>query len=423
MEIQNVIARQVFDSRGNPTVEAEIKTKNSTYSAIVASGASTGSKEALELRDNEKAFMGKGVKKAVFNVNHIIAPKLKGRNVSEQGEIDKIMIEVDATPNKSSLGANATSAVSMAAARAGAAEKNISLYQHIADLAGNRKFTMPVPQFNIINGGRHAGLENDIQEHMVMPVGAKNYSQALQMGTEIYHTLKKMLKGKFGAQGILIADEGGFVPSIKDADKRLNLLQSAIDKAGYSKEVRLALDCAASEFYSKGTYTIAGKKYSAAELVDFYAELVERFNIFSIEDGMDEEDWDGWKLLTEKLGGKIQIVGDDLLVTNPALIKDGIRKKACNSLLLKINQIGTLTESIESAKLAFESGWSVVVSHRSAETEDSFIADLVVGIGAQQCKFGAPARSDRNSKYNRLLRIEDLLQKDSFAPYFGENCR
>jgi len=377
--------------------------------AIVPSGASTGKHEALELRDKEKRYGGKGVLKAVNNANNIIAPKLVGDDCVNQKAVDEVMLELDGTENKTKLGANATLAVSMAVCKAAAHYLKVPLFEYIGSLANRKANVLPIPQLNVINGGRHAGVDNDIQEHMVMPLGAKNFNEALRMGVETYHELKKILKERFGATGTLLGDEGGFAPKIDNVGDRLEIITKAIAKAGYSKEISLALDCAASEFFYKDHYKIQDKKYSSGELVDFYSDLVNKFDIISIEDGMAEDDWEGWKEMTKKLGDKIQIVGDDLLVTNLNRINKAVHSKACNSLLLKVNQIGTVTEAIDAAKIAFNNRWTVVVSHRSGETEDSFIADLVVGLSAGQSKFGAPARSERNAKYNQLLRIEEEL--------------
>lgn len=417
MKIDFIKGRQVFDSRGNPTVEAEVRAGKITEKAIVASGASTGSNEAIELRDKGKAFSGKGVLKAVENINKKIFPKLKGMNPEEQKEIDNTLIELDGTENKSVLGANAVVSVSMAVARLGAKAKEIPLYEHLGELAGNKKFVLPVPQMNVLNGGKHAGLENDIQERMIFPSKAKTFSHAMQMSTEIYHELKALMKKKFGDLAGLIGDEGGFVARIQSEEEKLELILKAIDETGYSREVDLAIDCASSEFYKNKKYFLGNKSFSAGDLIDFYSDLSGTFRIKSIEDGMAENDWSGWNQLTSKLGKKIQIVGDDLLVTNIKFIEKAVKEKSCNSLLLKVNQIGSVTESIESAQLAFKNNWSVVVSHRSGETEDSFIADLAVGLGCGQSKFGAPARSDRNSKYNQLLRIEEELNEKGKAVY------
>jgi len=419
-EIKKVQARQVLDSRGNPTVEAEVFTAKGVFLAMVPSGASTGAKEAMELRDEGKAFLGKAVMKAVNNVNSLIAKKVAGIDCTKQSEIDNAMIKLDGTENKGKLGANAILAVSMAACRAGAAEECMLLHEYIAKLSKNKGITLPVPQMNVMNGGKHAGLEEDIQEQMIAAVGAKSYCEALQASVETYHALKKILKKKFGAQGTLIGDEGGFVPKVNSVQERLDFINQAIQEAGYADIMRLAIDSAASEFFADGKYRLYGKEYSSAELVDFYSDLAGTYsNIYSLEDGMAEDDWQGWKMLTEKIGKKVQIVGDDLLVTNPKMIRKAIEGKNCNALLLKVNQIGTITESIEAASLSRKAGWGTVVSHRSGETEDSFIADFCVGIDAGQSKLGAPARSERNAKYNQLLRIEEALGKK--AVYAGKS--
>ena len=415
-KIKGVKAREVLDSRGNPTVEAEVFTKELSARAIVASGASTGIYEALELRDNEKRYGGKGVLKAVSNINDAIAKKITGMDCREQKVIDNSIIELDKTKNKSLLGANSTTAVSMAVCRLGALCSNKSLFRYIGDIFNSKATTLPVPQFNVINGGAHAGIDNDIQEHMIVPVGAKSFNEALRMGAETYHTLKKMLKEKFGASAILLGDEGGFVPSLNSVEERLELISKAIKNAGYEKEIKLALDCAASEFFRDEKYVVIKKRYSSAELIDFYKEIVEKYKIISIEDGMAENDWDGWKNMTKRLGSKIQIVGDDLLVTNPGKIKKAVEEKEVNSVLIKVNQVGTISETFDAIKLSKDNKLGTVVSHRSGETEDSFIADLAVGVDAGQSKFGAPARSERNCKYNQLLRIEeDLGSKARFG--------
>jgi enolase len=411
-KIKSVKAREVLDSRGNPTVEVDLTTERGLFRAMVPSGASTGVHEALELRDGDKGrYLGKGVLKAVGNVNKIIAPKVVGLDCTKQAEIDKLMIDLDKTDKKEKLGANAILSVSMAVCKAGAATVGLPLYAYIAKLSGRPGTVLPTPQLNVINGGKHAGSENDIQENMLMPVGAKTFSEGLRMGAECYHTLKKLLKEKYGIHATHLGDEGGFVPPIKEPRERLDIMMKAVEKAGYVKEIALALDPASSEFYykDKDCYMIGEKEYSPAEMVDFYAELVDAYPIFSIEDGMAEDDWDGWALMVKKLGGKIQITGDDLLVTNVARIKEAIAKKAANALLLKVNQIGSITEPIEAAKLSFSQGWGVTVSHRSGETEDAFIADLVVGLATGQIKSGAPARSERLAKYNQLMRIEEEL--------------
>jgi len=409
LRILRVTGRQVLDSRGNPTVEAEVYTVDGVFSAIVPSGASTGEREALELRDGRRMYLGKSVFKAVENIEEVIAPEILGMNVLSQKEIDEKMIELDGTKTKSNLGANAILAVSMAVCRAGAAADNKPLYMHLANLSGRRGDIMPTMQLNVMNGGKHAGLENDIQEQMIMSTGAHSYSEALQIGVEVYHVLKNVLKDKFGHQGILLGDEGGFVPKVFNVEERLDLMMKAIEEAGYLEEISLALDAASSEFYRDEKYNLYDKIYSSGELIDFYSYLGSKYPILSLEDGMAENDWAGWKELTSKLGGKLNIVGDDLLVTNTTYIRKAMKEKSCNALLLKLNQIGTVTESIEAATLSFKNNWQVIVSHRSGETEDAFIADLAVGLDAGQSKFGGLARSDRNSKYNQLLRIEDTL--------------
>lgn len=416
--IKEVSAVEVLDSRGNPTVKAVVKTDSCITAAIVPSGASTGKHEAIELRDKNKRYQGKGVRKAVSNVNKKIEPLLKGKNCIDQKNIDHAMLELDGTPNKSSLGANAILAVSMAVCKAGAVHSKKSLYEHIHQLAKAKKVGLPIPQLNIINSGKHAGVDNDIQEHMILPTNFKSFSEGLRAGVETYHQLKRILKKKFGAQGTLLGDEGGFAPPIKKVEQRLDLVMKAVKEAGYEGKIKLGLDAAASEFFSKKKYTLISKKFSAEELVDFYASLSKKYPIITIEDGMSEDDWEGWQLLNKKLGSKVQLVGDDLLVTNKNRITQAIQKNACNALLLKVNQIGTVTESLESAALATKQKWNVVVSHRSGETEDDFIADLVVGLGASQSKFGAPARSDRNAKYNQLLHIEHELGKKAVFQKF-----
>lgn len=413
-KIRKIVARQVLDSRGNPTVEVGLKTRDCCVRSIVPSGASTGIHEALELRDGDpKKYHGKGVLKAVSNVNKIISKKLLGKDCRKQRETDNILIELDGTSNKSKLGANAMLAASMAVCRAGAECSGLRLYEHIQKLSNSKKLLLPIPQMNVINGGAHAGIENDIQEHLIMPVGFTKFSDALRAGAETYHKLKSILKKKFNARAIALGDEGGFVPPINNVAQRLEVLSGAIKESGYGSKIKIALDCAASEFYDEknGNYIINDKKFNAGELIDFYSDLIKKFPIISIEDGFAQDDWQGWKQFNQELGNKIQIVGDDLLVTNIKRIRKALEEKSCNSLLLKVNQIGTVTESIDAAQVAFKNKWGVVVSHRSGETEDSFIADLAVGIGANQCKFGAPARSERVAKYNQLLRIEEKLGK------------
>lgn len=407
-KIRRVAARAVLDSRGKPTVEAEIETTQGIFSAAVPSGASTGAHEAVELRDGGKKLCGAGVSKAVSNVNKLISKKIIGKNSVEQREIDGLLVEADGTPDKSRLGANALLAVSLAVARAGAAAENKPLYSYLAELS-RRRPVLPVPFLNFINGGKHAGRENDFQEHMIAPLGAKSFSEALWWSAEVFCELKKKIVKKFGYQGGLLADEGGFAPPLSLPEERFDLLLAAIEEAGYGKKIFLAVDCAASEFFFEGSYLTGRKKRSSDEMIDYYSYLASKYPLVLIEDGLAEDDWAGWKHLTRKLGSRLQLVGDDLLTTNPSRIKTAVQGKAANALLLKVNQIGTLSEALEAAQTAFSAGWNVMVSHRSGETEDSFIADLAVGIGAGQTKFGSVARGERTAKYNRLLRIEEQL--------------
>jgi enolase len=417
-EITKIKAREVLDSRGNPTVEVDIVTENGIFRAMTPSGASAGQHEALELRDNDKSrYFGKGTLKAVENVNKIIAPKIVGMNCRHQETIDKIMIKLDGTENKDKFGANAILPVSMAITKAGAADKNIPLYLYIGELFGVIPHKLPVPMCNVINGGKHAGQENSIQEHMLMPTGARSFTQGIRMISESYHHLAKLLKQKFGAGGTLIGDEGGFAPTqITDVNERLDLMLKAVDNAGYNGMMKIAMDPASSEFFYDGTYKIGKKSYSGGELVDFYVDLCNTYPIVSIEDGHAEDDWNSWVEMVKKLGTKIQIVGDDLFVTNTKRIQKGIELNAANSVLIKLNQIGSVTETLNAIKMAHDEGWTAVVSHRSGETEDNFIADLVVGTSAGQIKTGAPARSDRNAKYNQLMRIEEELGEESEYP-------
>ncbi|KAI9027148.1 enolase [Phycomyces nitens] len=431
MAITKVHARQIFDSRGNPTVEVELTTGKGVFRAAVPSGASTGIHEALELRDNVKAdYMGKGVLQAVENVNKVIAPALIEANIDvvDQKAIDDFLLELDGTKNKSKLGANAILGVSLAAAKAGAGEKNVPLYVHLADLAGSKKpFVLPVPAFNVINGGSHAGNKLAMQEFMILPTGAKSFSEAMKIGSEVYHHLKNVIKAKYGQDATNVGDEGGFAPNIQDNQEGLDLLVAAIEKAGYTGKVKIGMDCAASEFYKEGKYDLDFKNpnsdpaayLTGHELTDLYKSFAEKYPIVSIEDAFDQDDWENWSHL--EASSDYQLVGDDLTVTNPERIKTAVEKKACNALLLKVNQIGTLTESIQAAKDSQAAGWGVMVSHRSGETEDTFIADLVVGLRTGQIKTGAPCRSERLAKYNQLLRIEEELG-DS-AIYAGENFR
>lgn len=410
-KIQDVKAREILDSRGNPTVEAEVLVKKRWFRASVPSGASTGKYEAVELRDGGKRYQGKGVRNAVEGVNFEISGRLIGFAVEQQRNIDDALIHLDDTYTKHVLGANAILAVSLACARAGAAQQGVSLYQYIGQLTKNKPLQLPVPQMNVINGGVHAGLKNDVQEHMLMPVRAGSFSEGLRMGTECYHALRELLKKKFGAHAILVGDEGGFVPPVKSVEERLDLMETAVEHAGYTmkKDIVFALDIAASECFDGKNYEIGNKKYTAPALLDWYKTLCKEYSVFSIEDGFAQDDWGSWINFRKEMGKKTQIVGDDLLVTNPKRVQEAIKKNACNALLLKVNQIGTLTEALDAGLLAQKAGWKVVVSHRSGETEDSFIADLAVGLNAGQCKFGAPCRSERLAKYNQLLRIEESL--------------
>jgi len=433
MSIVSVKAREILDSRGNPTIEVDIHTAKGLFRAAVPSGASTGKFEALELRENDKSrYLGKGVLKAVQNVNEVIAPKIIGKNVTHQEELDKFMIELDATDNKGKLGANAILGVSMAICKAGAAEKGVPLYKHIADLAGNTQLMLPVPAFNVINGGQHAGNKLAMQEFMILPIGAANFREAMRMGCEVYHNLKSVIKEKYGQDATNVGDEGGFAPNIQSGKEGLELLKSAIAKAGYTDKVKIGMDCAASEFCiddKKFIYDLDFKVknndkshvLTDEQLTNLYKEYVNEFPIVSIEDPFDQDDWSAYHKITQALGQNVQIVGDDLLVTNPKRIHTAIEKKACNALLLKVNQIGSVTESIEACRLAQAQGWGVMVSHRSGETEDTFIADLVVGLGTGEIKTGAPCRSERLAKYNQLLRIEEELGEK--ATYAGAKFR
>ncbi len=419
-EIVDIYAREILDSRGNPTVEVEVYLESGVMGrAAVPSGASTGEREALELRDGDKTrYLGKGVLTAVKNVNEVIAEALLGWEASDQTGIDQKLLDMDGTDFKSNLGANALLGVSLAVAKAAAEESGLPLYQY---LGGSNAKELPVPMMNIINGGEHADNNVDIQEFMIMPVGADSFKEALRMGAEIFHALKKVLKDK--GYNTAVGDEGGFAPDLKSNEEALAVIVDAIKAAGYKpgKDVLLALDVAASELYKDGTYILANEaqpKKTAAEIVDFYADLVDRYPIISIEDGMAENDWDGWKLMTEKLGDKIQIVGDDLFVTNTKILKEGIDKGIANSILIKVNQIGTLTETLDAIEMAKRAGYTAVISHRSGETEDTTIADLAVATNAGQIKTGSLCRTDRVCKYNQLLRIEDEL--GDVAQFRGE---
>jgi len=421
--IKDIRAREVLDSRGNPTIEADVTLSTGvTGSACAPSGASTGSREALELRDKDpKRYLGKGVLKAVTNVNQEIRDQLMGRDAHDQEAIDKAMIDLDGTDNKGRLGANAILAVSLAAAKAAAMDKRVPLYSHIASLNGTPAgaMTLPVPMMNIINGGEHADNNVDIQEFMVQPVGAPNFSEALRFGAEIFHSLKSVLKG----QGLntAVGDEGGFAPDLPSNAAALEAIITAVEQSGLQmgRDVRLALDCAASEFYRDGKYCLRGEnaEYDAAQFVDYLAKLSQDYAILSIEDGMDESDWDGWAKLTRKIGDRVQLVGDDLFVTNTQILQRGIDEGIANSILIKFNQIGSLTETLAAIRMARRAGFTAVISHRSGETEDTTIADLAVATGVGQIKTGSLCRSDRVAKYNRLLRIEEEL--GSAARYRG----
>ena len=421
-KIANIKGREVLDSRGNPTVEADVILEDGTLGrACAPSGASTGSREALELRDGDQSrYLGKGVRKAVEAINGQIRDALLGKDSADQRSLDQIMIDLDGTDNKANLGANAILAVSLAAAKAAATSLGKPLYEHIADVNGTSgQFSMPVPMMNILNGGEHADNNVDIQEFMVQPVATKSFAEALRVGAEIFHSLKKVLK----AQGLntAVGDEGGFAPNLPSNEAALAVIQEAVEKAGYKLggDVTLALDCASSEFYKDGQYQLSGegKSFDSEGFADYLAGLCERFPIVSIEDGMDESDWDGWKVLTDKLGSKVQLVGDDLFVTNTRILSEGIEKGVGNSILIKFNQIGSLTETLDAIKMAHDAGYTAVISHRSGETEDTTIADLAVATCAGQIKTGSLCRSDRVAKYNQLLRIEEALEGK--APYRG----
>ncbi len=418
--ISDVYAREILDSRGNPTIEVEVCTESGGFGrAGVPSGASTGAFEAVELRDKDTSrYMGKGVQNAVDNVNNIIAPELIGRDALDQVLIDNLLIELDGTPNKGKLGANAILGVSIACAKAAADTLGLQLHQYLGGVNGK---VFPVPMMNILNGGQHADNNVDIQEFMVMPVGACCFKEALRMGTEVFHSLKGVLKSK--GLSTSVGDEGGFAPNLSSNEEALATIVEAIEKAGYvpGKDIMLALDVAATDLYDPETkiYSLdgEGRKFTQAEIVDFYAALVDKYPIISIEDGMNEEDWEGWKMLTEKLGGRIQLVGDDLFVTNTERLKKGIDMKVANSILIKLNQIGTITETLDAIEMAERAGYTAVISHRSGETDDTTISDLVIAVNAGQIKTGAPSRIDRVAKYNQLLRLEDAL--GSAAQYKG----
>nr|ABU97464.1 enolase [Aleuroglyphus ovatus] len=431
MPIKQIHARQIFDSRGNPTIEVDVTTELGTFRAAVPSGASTGTYEALELRDGDKGqYHGKSVHKAIANINSIIGPQLIAKNfeVTQQREIDAFMIQLDGTDFKSNYGANAILGISTAIAKAGAAKSGLPLYQHLAHLAGNKEVILPVPSFNVINGGQHAGNRMAMQEFMIMPTGATSFAEAMRMGSEVYHHLKAVIKKKYGLDATCVGDEGGFAPNITDTTEALELIQQSIALAGLTGKVEIAMDPAASEMYREGMYDLdfknpqsdKSKWLTPGQLIDLYKHLVAKYPIVSIEDPLNQDDeWENWAKLTKSVN--VQIVGDDLTVTNPKRIKTAIEKKACNGLLLKINQIGTISEAIEAHNMVKAQGWGTMVSHRSGDTEDDFIADLVVGLGPGQIKAGAPCRSERLAKYNQLLRIEEQLGKG--AKYAGKNFR
>jgi len=412
--IEKIFAREVLDSRGNPTIQVDcVLNDGSMGRATVPSGASTGTYEALELRDGEKRYLGKGVLKAVENVNKTIAKEIVGKSPFDQVGIDQLLIKLDGTPNKSKLGANAILGVSLAVMKAASNSLNLPLYRYIG---GANTKTLPVPFMNVINGGVHADNQLDIQEFMIVPLGAPSFKEALRFGAETFHNLKKILKEK--GEVTSVGDEGGFAPQLSSTKEALNILVAAIEKAGYTpgKDIALALDCAASEFYKDGRYYFEGKELDAKGMVDFYEDLINFYPIVSIEDGLAEEDWEGWKILTERLGSKIQLVGDDIFVTNTERIKKGIKMGVANSVLIKLNQIGTVTETLEAINLSHKSSYTTIISHRSGETEDTTIADLAVGAGTGMIKTGSLSRSERIAKYNRLLVIEEELGESAIYP-------
>ena len=412
--IEEVRARQVLDSRGNPTVEVVLLAAGEVGTAIVPSGASTGAHEAVELRDDGDTWSGKGVSTAVANVNGQIAEAIRGRDVTDQEGLDRALIELDGTPNKGRLGANAILGVSLAAAKAAAEGAGASLFRH---LGGDEATTLPVPMLNVINGGAHADNSIDLQEFMLVPAGAESYSEGLRIGVETYHALKKLLAER--GLSTLVGDEGGFAPNLDSSEQAIELILEAAERAGHRERVAIALDPATSEVFSDGVYRFEGRQKSSAEMPGFWAEIVERYPVVSVEDGAAEDDWDSWRALTDRLGNEVQLVGDDLFVTNTARLEEGIERGVANSILVKVNQIGTLTETIEAVRLAHENGYTAVMSHRSGETEDATIADLAVALGTGQIKTGAPARSDRVAKYNQLLRIEEELGDRAVYPGWG----
>jgi enolase len=412
--IEEIRARQVLDSRGNPTVEVVLLAAGEVGTAIVPSGASTGAHEAVELRDGGDTWSGKGVSTAVANVNGEIAEAIRGRDVTDQEGLDRALIELDGTPNKGRLGANAILGVSLAAAKAAAEGVGASLFRH---LGGDEATTLPVPMLNVINGGAHADNSIDLQEFMLVPAGAESYSEGLRIGVETYHALKKLLAER--GLSTLVGDEGGFAPNLDSSEQAIELILEAAERAGHRERVAIALDPATSEVFSDGVYRFEGRQKSSAEMPGFWAEIVERYPVVSIEDGASEDDWDSWRALTDRLGDQVQLVGDDLFVTNSARLEEGIERGVANSILVKVNQIGTLTETIEAVRVAHENGYTAVMSHRSGETEDATIADLAVALGTGQIKTGAPARSDRVAKYNQLLRIEEELSDRAVYPGWG----
>eukprot|EP00903_Cladosiphon_okamuranus_P008128 g7828.t1 len=428
--ISKVVGREIIDSRGNPTVEVDMYTEDGMFRASVPSGASTGVYEACELRDGGSRYNGKGVLDAVKNVNDVLGPMVVGMDPTKQQDLDDAMLKKDGTDNKTNMGANAILGVSLAAAKAGAASKGVPLYQHFADLAGNDKLEMPVPAFNVINGGEHAGNGLAFQEFMILPTGAETFSEAMQIGAEVYHALKSVIKAKYGTDACNVGDEGGFAPNIKNNREGCELLMTAMEKAGHTGKVVIGMDVASSEFHTDdGMYDLDFKnkdstgdeKLTAKALGEYYTKLTEDFPIVSIEDGFDQDDWAGWIEFTGSMKDKVQTVGDDLTVTNIKRIKKAADEGACNALLLKVNQIGSVSESIAAVKLAKENGWGVMTSHRSGETEDNYIADLAVGLCTGQIKTGAPCRSERLAKYNQLLRIEEELGDK--AVFSGKNFR
>jgi enolase len=408
--IYDVRAREILDSRGNPTIEVDVTlTSGAMGRAAVPSGASTGSREALELRDNDKSrYLGKGVTKAVENVMNIIAPRISGMDAADQNALDRYMIELDGTANKSGLGANAMLGVSMAAARAAADAFDMPLYRYIGGLTAR---FLPIPMMNIVNGGAHAANNLDIQEFMIVPVGAPSFVEALRMGAETFHQLKRILKERGAVTAV--GDEGGFAPDFASNEEAMQVILQAVEEAGYQpgRDIGLAIDAAANEFYAEGKYQLQSEKksLSAMEMIDYYQSLIDKYPLFSIEDGLAEQDWENWGIFTEKLGNLVQLVGDDVFVTNPEIFGQGIREGICNSILVKLNQIGTVTETLETVEMARQAGYTTVISHRSGETEDSFISDLVVGVTGGQIKTGSLSRSDRIAKYNQLIRIEEEL--------------